>query len=453
MITQVIKNKKIILILSFIFMSGSIVQGQQHYLDKYIDTALQNNLVLKRKNISLDRAQLSLKIARSYYLPSSSVQVGYQTASGGRIIPLPLGDMLNGVYSTLNSLTNTHHFPQLANQNIQFLPKNFYDAKVHTVMPIYDADIQYGKKLAELQIGISDLDIQVYKKDLILEVKSAYYRYLMALQMINIYHQSLLLSQESQRVNQKLLDNGKGLPAYVLRSESEVANVNAQITNATLQAKNARLYFNFLLNKPLTDSILEEPIEESSLTQFNSVFQNDDVENRTEIKSLERQQAINETLIAKNKAAFYPKLNTFLDLGSQAQDWHFNSQSRYYMLGVQLSVPLYSGNRIRYQIKQSYLDGKSLALGVEQAKQQYSMAAQSAINTLQSSIETYYAKQKQLASAESYQRLIDRGYKAGSNTYIETIDARSQLTNARIDKNIQAFQVLINKAEVERNIP
>ncbi|PZP45451.1 MAG: TolC family protein [Pseudopedobacter saltans] len=453
MITQIIKIKKQLLCFVLI-LSGITAEAQNNYLDKYVDTALQNNLVLQRKNITIERAQLSLKIAKSYYLPNSSFQMGYQTADGGRVIPLPLGDMLNGVYSTLNSITNTQNFPQLANENVQFLPKNFYDAKLHTTMPIYDADIHYGKKLAELQVGISEMDLGVYKKDLIRDVKSAYYRYLMALQTITIYSQALALSEESQRVNQKLLDNGKGLPAYVLRSESEVANVKAQITNANLQAKNARLYFNFLLNKPLSDSILVDPLEENTIAQKTLIYtKNVDVDNRLEIKSLERQQTINETLIAKNKAAFYPKLNTFLDLGSQAQDWHFNSQSRYYMFGVQLSVPIYTGSKTRNQIKQSYLDAKALSIGIEQAKQQYSVAAQSAINNLQSSIESFQAKQKQLEAASSYQRLIERGYKAGSNTYIETIDARSQLTNASIDKNIQAYQVLINLAEVERNIP
>lgn len=452
MITTIINLKKIAF-LSTILFYGMVAFAQQTNLDKYIDTALQNNLVLQRKNVSIEKAELSLKMAKSYYLPTSSVQAGYQTATGGRTIPLPLGDLLNGVYKSLNNITGTQNFPQLSNENIQFLPKNFYDAKLHTTMPIYDPDVHYGKKLAELQMGISEMDLQVYKKDLKRDVKLAYYQYLMARQTIYIYQQALALSKESQRVNQKLLDNGKGLPAYVLRSESEVANVKAQITSASQQAKNAQLYFNFLLNRTLTDSIVEDVLNSDTMSKLSLAYQDDEVNNRLEIKSLEKQQTINETIIAKSKAAFYPRLNTFLDLGSQAQDWHFNGQSRYLMFGVQLSVPIYSGNRIRNQIRQSYLDSRSLSLGIEQAKQQYNVAARSAINDLQSSVETYQAKLKQLEAAESYQRLIERGYKAGSNTYIETIDARSQLTNARIDKNIQAYQVLINLAEVERNIP
>jgi outer membrane protein TolC len=67
-----------------------------------------------------------------------------------------------------------------------------------------------------------------------------------------------------------------------------------------------------------------------------------------------------------------------------------------------------------------------------------------------SAYQNYLSAQKQLEAARSYQKLIDKGYKEGVNTFIEAIDARNQLTNAQLQLNIILFRVLIAEANLER---
>lgn len=437
-------------LLLFIFLLPVLVQAQNS-LDGYIDSALTNNRVLQQKNISLEKATLALSIAKSYYYPNLGFQAGYQTADGGRDINLPLGDLLNGVYGTLNQLTGSNNFPQLKNQQVNFLPKNFYDAKLRTTMPLYNQDIYYNKKIAHQQIALSELDIDVYKRELIKNVKEAYYNYLTALQAINIYKQALEIANESKRVNQKLLDNGKGLHAYILRSESEIESINAQINAAEQQAANAMMYFNFLLNRPLrasisTDYPVAKNMEEAGgllLREYNNT-------NREEITLLDKVVQLNETAVAMNKSAYYPKLNSFLDLGSQAENFKFNSQSRYYMLGLQLDVPIFTGFRTKNKVKQAELDVASAKINKAQVAEQLNLAGSVAKNNLLAAWQTYTATTKQLEAAAAYQRLIDRGYKEGTNTFIETVDARGQFTQAQLAHNIQQYKVLIAAAVLER---
>lgn len=437
-------------LLLFIFLLPVLVQAQNS-LDGYIDSALTNNRVLQQKNISLEKATLALSIAKSYYYPNLGFQAGYQTAAGGRDINLPLGDLLNGVYGTLNQLTGSNNFPQLKNQQVNFLPKNFYDAKLRTTMPLYNQDIYYNKKIANQQIALSELDIDVYKRELIKNVKEAYYNYLTALQAIDIYKQALEIANESKRVNQKLLDNGKGLHAYILRSESEIENINAQINAAEQQSANAMMYFNFLLNRPLrasisTDYPVAKNMEEAAgllLREYNNT-------SREEITLLDKVVQLNETAVAMNKSAYYPKLNSFLDLGSQAENFKFNSQSRYYMLGLQLDVPIFTGFRTKNKVKQAELDVANAKINKAQVAEQLNLAGSVAKNNLLAAWQTYTATTKQLEAAAAYQRLIDRGYKEGTNTFIETVDARGQFTQAQLAHNIQQYKVLIAAAVLER---
>src|SRR5690606_8697544 len=120
---------------------GSFEASSQEPLTAYIDTALQNNLVLQQRHVSFDKAVTALKSAKSLYLPSVNLEAGYQTADGGRNIPLPIGDLLNPVYSTLNQLTQSNQFPTIENETINFLPRNYYDAHIRATMPLINTGI------------------------------------------------------------------------------------------------------------------------------------------------------------------------------------------------------------------------------------------------------------------------------------------------------------------------
>ncbi len=420
-------------------------------LQTYIDTAFKNNIVLQQKNVSLEKAQYALKAAKGLFLPSVAFQAGYQTADGGRNIPLPLGDLLNPIYSTLNQITGANNFPRMENQTINFLPKNFHDAKVRTTVPIINTDIINNKRISEQQLTLKEFEVQIYKRDLVKEVKTAYYNYLSALAAVDVYKSGLQLVNEGLRVNQKLLENGKGLPAYVLRSQSEVESVRATLIDAEQKVNNARLYFNFLLNRNADDAIIVEKDDKNDLAKVQGLLATLDISGqREELKALNQVVSINKTVRKMNGQFAVPRLGAFLDLGTQSEGFKFNSNTRYYMLGLQLEIPIFSGNRNSNRIKESNLDLKNAELNANLVAQQLSLSAKTAQNNLRSAYQTYQSSQKQFEAASTYLRLIERGYLAGANSFVETIDARNQYTSAQILVNINLYKVLMAMANIER---
>jgi Outer membrane protein len=424
----------------------------QHALEQYVREGLSDNLVLQQRNVSLERAEYALKSARSLYLPSVNLQAGYQTASGGRNIPLPIGDMLNPVYTTLNQLTQTDQFPQIRNETINFLPKNYYDAHVRATMPLLNTELGHNKRIQQGQLRLSELELNTYKRELVKEIKVAYYNYLSAVQAVDIYRSALDLATEGRRTNQKLVDNGKGLPAYVLRSEGEVAAASAQLTEALVKTENARLYFNCLLNRPQDaqiDTAFDRRVAMSNAARLISLPPADG-EEREELQSLETVIGIQETTLKMNRQFTIPKLSAFVDVGSQSEGFHFNNQTQYYLIGLQLDFPIFNGNRNKYKIQQSRLDTEEARLRLRDTEQQLALSASVAANRLRSAWDAYESARTQLEAAAAYQRLISRGYQAGTNSYIETVDARSQYTSARIAAVIRQYEVLSAAAAVER---
>lgn len=424
----------------------SPMTGQE--LQRYIEEGLKNNVVLQQRNIALEKALVSLRIANSYFVPTVGVQGNYTSGRGGRSISFPVGDMLNPVYSTLNQLTGTSNFPQIENVNTTFFSYNFYDAKVHTTVPIINTDLIYNRRISQQQVELQAFEVNIYRRELIRSIKVAYYNYLSASEAVRIFSSALTRSEQGKRVNESLLANGKGLPAYVLRSNSEIESTRAQHDDALRQVENAVLYFNFLLNRPADAPIIAEAIDwtKLDLPAADSIATSE----REELKLLREQIALSSNVVRMNKLYWVPKLNGFLDLGSQAQDWKVNNNARYYLLGVQLDVPLFAGFRNRNKTALANLDQRTIALGYDNSRRQIDLSAQAARNNLLTAYQNFQSAQKQQDAASSYHRLIEKGYQEGINTFIEAIDARNQLTQSQLLVSINRFKVLSALANYER---
>jgi outer membrane protein len=422
------------------------VFSQKSVLDDYVATAFQQNITLQQKSIQVEKAMIALKTAQSLYQPTVAFQGGYQTGEGGRSIAFPVGDLLNPVYSTLNALTKSTAFPQIANVETNFFPRDFYDVKVQTSMPLYNKDISYNKQIQEQSISLQHEDVSLYKRELVKQIKTAYFQYLLSLGLQKVYENALNLALEGKKVNEKLLANGKGLPAYLLRSDSEIANIQAQIADAAKQIQSAQMYFNFLLNRELRAEIRIDFEVEKALTAVYAVTPGV----REELSLLSKSISIQETVLKMNESFYLPKLNGFVNLGSQSTLANITSKSGYYFLGLQMDIPIFSGKRNLYKVKQTQLDIASAKNALDLSTKQFTMATEIAQKNVQSSIVSFQASTKSYEAASAYLRLIEKGYKEGVSTYLETVDARNQWMNATINYQLKQFNVLIAAAAYER---
>lgn len=423
--------------------------AQDELPKEYISMAMENNLVLKEKKLTLDKSLIALKEARSLFLPTTWFEGTYTLAQGGRSIDFPVGDLLNPVYKSLNQLTGSNSFPTIGNVSEQLLPNNFYDVRVKTTMPLINPDLKINRDIKQQQTVLQQNEVDIYKRALIKELKLAYYNYLVAGNAVAIYRNALEITEQNLRVNESLLRNGKGLPAYVSRAESEVRQVSSQLQSALNDQQNAKAYFNFLLNRPLADSInaQELTLDESKLPLLN---QNNDVNAREELKSLELARSINQNVLKMNRSFRTPRLNAFLDLASQGFDFKVNNKSFFYLGGLQLQVPIFTGKRNLYKIEQTTIDSEVLRVNNAQVRQQFELAALVSHNSIITAYNNYRAAMKQQDAARNYFKLIDRGYKEGVNSFIEFLDARNQLTNSQLQVNINKYKVFGAVADYER---
>ncbi|MFN7234918.1 MAG: TolC family protein [Cyclobacteriaceae bacterium] len=431
-------------------LMGGFAQAQSpDALDSYVRQGLERNIVVQQKSISLEMALLSLKMANGMFAPSVSLLGNFTSGEGGRSISFPIGDIMNPVYTTLNQLTASDQFPRMENVNTNFFPRNFYDVRARTSMPLLNTDLIYNKKIRGQQVLLQEYEVQVYQRELVRNIKVAYFNYLSAREGVVIYQSALTRAQEGKRVNEALLANGKGLPAYVLRSQAEIENIKAQLVDAERQVENGRLYFNFLLNREGTEEINTDFVPE--LSTVTTLLAEDAVPTqREELLQIKTAQELNQQVLKMNKLFWAPRVSGFVDLGAQAENMEYSSKANYYLYGFQLEMPLFSGFTNRHRISQSRLDVRNAELNVDQVNRQLRLSTEVSRNALVSAFQNYQSALKQLEAAQSYQRLIEKGYKEGVNTFIEAVDARNQLTSAELLVRVNLYRVLVAEASLER---
>jgi outer membrane protein TolC len=220
------------------------------------------------------------------------------------------------------------------------------------------------------------------------------------------------------------------------------------LLEAAIQTQNnAKAYFNFLLNTDLNTAIITDSVS----TVPADVFLTDTtVAKREELEKLKEAIDINQNIISLAKSYKRPKLNSFVDLGSQAFDFKVNNKSVYYFVGLSLEWNIFSGNKNKYKTSQAEANGLVLQSQSSYVEQQLKLQLTVSKNLFEAAIAQYNAAQSQVASSQKYYNDMSRLYKEGQALFIELLDAQNQLVTAKLQLNISLFDAWIKAAEIER---
>jgi outer membrane protein TolC len=448
MYTSFIKYTLLLAVIICSAFPAAYGQAVQRQLDGYIATAFANNQGLKQQQFDLDKALSALKEAQAMYLPTVSLMASYTRSAGGRTIDVPVGDLVNPVYTALNQLTGTNKFPQLQNESFLLNPNNFYDAKLRTSLPLINQEIRYNKLIRQQLISSQQAAVNVYKRSLVKDIKTAYYRYYQALQGIAVYNSAMLLIQENIRENESMLRNGIRNGTALLRAQTEQQKTNAALIQAQRNTQNARSYFNFLLNRPLQDSIYTERLANMEVLPVpDTTIGTGQREELKQLETLKQVYTLDEKL---QKSGFIPKLNTFFDLGSQGFDFDVNNKTRYYLWGVNLQWDIFTGGQRKYRAQQSHASLNAATARLDQTQQSLLLELDQSYNNYQSARAAYKSATAQLAFALKYYNDQLKAYRAGQLLYLELVDAEDQLTGARLQLAEARANLQITLAELER---
>lgn len=447
-------NIKAVVTTLFVLLITTYAQSQSDILENYIQESLSSNLQLKQEQLNIEKSLVGLDQSRSLFFPQLSFNASYTLANGGRKITIPVGDLMNPVYSTLNQLTGTDNFPEIENSTTQFLPNNFHDTKLRVIQPLFNSDIYYGYKAQKELISVQQAQKNAYENQLRFSVTSAYLQYLQSEEAIAILRSSKSFVSELVRFNEKLYLNQKVTRDVLLSSEYELAKVDQQLSDAEKNNQSAESYFNFLLNRDWDSEILRDSlmISPGSHESIQSLAQQA-WENREELKQLQGATRANDVFVSMASSnKFLPQMSAVADVGYQGFHYQFDNDQRYTLVQFNLAWDLFKAGAKKSRLRQTQFDQQILENKLEQMRRQIELEVIQAYNELRAAEKSLVAAEAGVESAEKAFQIINAKYREGQALLIELMDAKNKLTLSQLALSLNRFELLRKQAALQKAV-
>jgi len=414
--------------------------------EEYVAIALQDNLALQGQGLEVERAAAALDAARARFYPELALQARYTRADGGRDFEVPLGTLLNPAYQTLNELLEAQgqppRFSPLPDQTIPFQREREQDTRVTLRQPLYQPAIPAAANAQRELLRGARAGEEVLRRRLRRDVWLGYLDWLKALRGREVLRATAEVLDENLRINESMFSNGRVTEDQVLRARTEQLAIAQQLRENAAQADQARSYVNFLLNRPLATPLEDAGVPATDLPTGRTAP-------RPELEQADAQGAAAGELHRAARATLKPSLSLGIDAGTQGKDWDLGPGYNYVSASLVLSWKFFDGGANRAEAERARLAARQARLQQESLLRQISLEQQQAGDRLAAATDSIAVAEARAEAARAAQRIATRKRDAGTISQVEYLDASNALTAAELSLNVNRFEVLQRRIEMQ----
>jgi outer membrane protein TolC len=441
-------------------------------VDDYVRAGLASNLQLANQSLEVERSLAALAAARARFLPEVTLNGRYTRADGGREFTVPVSQLLNPVYQTLNDLLiaagGTAQFPPLGDQSFPLQLPREQDTRVTLRQPLYVPAIAASAAAARANASAADYAREAVARALQRDITVAYLNWLKATTSARIVAASIELLQENERVNESLFTNGRVTEDNVLRARAELLKVQQQLHEADNAAAQAASYLNFLLNRPLATpleaaSMPETPDADGEGAADVTAAPGGDAgallpaaeaaetarAARPELKALDQAGVAAAARLRAAHATRRPSLALGVDAGTQGADYGLGRDYNFVTASLVFSWTLFDGGERAAAVAQARVETRKVENQRSEEAQRIELEVRQALDNLRTEQLSLAAARTRAAAARAGFRIASRKRDEGMATQVEFLDARNTLTGAELNLNWTRFDLLQRAAELD----
>lgn len=346
---------------------------------------------------------------------------------------------------------------------ISFGADNTFAVQGDLSLPLFAPAIYRTLKLNDTQRAAAVEAARSSRIDLVAEVKKAFYNILLAEQSLAVLYESQATVQQTVNDTKLKYDNGLASEYDLLTAQVQLSNLQPTIIQTQSSIELAKLMLKMYLSIPEDVAIEVEGSLDALRDEVLAGTQGltADVSENSNLRTLELQEELLKRQLRATNASRIPTLAAFGSASYTGNDMApflgmgGEDTSKYFWthpisVGVQLSVPLFSGlvnmNRSRE------LKNQISQLGIQRtyAHEQVSVQVRSALNDLMTARETMLSQEQTVEQARKAYGISDTRFRAGAGTILELNSAQLAQTQAQLSFSQAIYNYLSAKAEYDR---
>jgi outer membrane protein TolC len=464
----------ILILLPGVSLGQETQGGQSFTLEQCVQYALDNSINVKNAAIDEKIADGRVKETRGIGLPQIDGKV--------QLLHNEQLQRFFNSFEVANGFTGgtLPEFPGVDDSDIvalgsPFQLKNSGDASLAISQILFNGSYLVGLKAASAYRELSEKTTTQTKEQTIQQVTKAYYGVLINKDRMQLFDNNI------NRIDSLLITtralNQNGFVESIDVDRIQVALNNLQVERDKFQnlQELSVLLLKFQMNYPMEQpmdvagDISTLNIDENLLNTYSA---NWDYKQRSDYQLMETNRKLQALNLRNTYAGSLPSLVAFANLGYSTQSPTISGLFKtntpiedmeggggsigpdkwypYSMMGVTLSVPIFSGLQRTYKVQQAKLALLKVENGFQTLNSAIAMEVKQSAISYQNAIKSLKSQEANRKLASNIARVTKIKYEQGVGSNIEVIDAESSLKEAQINYYNSLYDALVAKVDLDK---
>ena len=462
--------KKIVFLFSSLFCLHAYAQepvapALSLSLEEAVALGLENNYSSIRSEKEVEKALAQKWEIISQGLPQINGNVDYQNFLKQPVTLLPAAafDNTQATIDVVEDYFDVQRNDQPVNAPKGFIPVRFGTKQNVTAAAtwsqlIFDGSYIVGVQSARTLLQISKnaktkTDLEVRKA-----VINAYGNVLMARETVEILQNNLDNISKNLNDTQKIYENGLAEEEDVEQLKITRLNLQNNLNRSQRMLDISYQLLNLAMGVPVNREIIPTDDLNTLAMQFYDeqlLEESIPLEENIDVRIAQNSAEAARIFVRLEKAKALPQLTGFLNYGTSGYSdsfTFFNDDQEYFnqsILGVNLSIPIFSSGMRSARTKQKKLEYEQAMLDLEETTNRISLAIDAAKADYRFSLENFESQQESLALAQRIENKNQIKFFEGLASSFELSEAQRQLYTAQQNLLEAMLEVINSKVELE----
>jgi outer membrane protein len=445
-----VRARVLVALAVLVVVSGRSVEAQPEpaalalSLDAAVARALERSEEVRAARAQRALAESQIVQTRAQALPQVSANVGYSRTLAS------IFDRVAFQFPVDGNGNGNGSDPGLG--DLPFGQRNIWTSALTISQPLYAGGaVRAAQEVAERVRRAADLEVREVESEIELRVRQAYVQMVLGDELLRIAEEARGLADA--QVQQVALFRAQGVASDfdVLRAEVDRDNLQPPIVAARNARRVAELTLKQLINVPAGQPIVPTTGLDPILLEVDRGALRAAVEQRSALRALDEVAAAREEAVRVARAAGRPSVSTNATFGFQSFGvTPFEDVRRDWSVGVQLSVPLFDGGRVRGQVEQAIVERELVGLQRAQTREALDVELEASLGEFDAARAEIDARRATAGQARRALELVELRFRNGLATQLDVSDARLLLQQAQVNE-VQAFAAYVSTiARIER---
>lgn len=421
-------------------------------LQKAIEIALSENPTVKVADQEIEKKKYAQKGSYAALFPQVSFGADYNRTLKKQVMYM---DGFGGGSGSEEESTGESATPDMS-KGIEVGRDNNWSVGFNASMPLIAPTLWKSLSISALDVELAVEQARSSKISMVNQIKKGFYAVLLANDSYIVFKESYDNAMQNYLDIKRKYEQGLVAEYDLIRADVTVKNSEPNM----LQAQNALTLALWQL-KALMGVDLELNIAcTGQLTDYENELFGDylatdtSLTNNSDLKQIEIQTEQLKKSLTMQKFEYLPTLSLtgMYQWTSMNNDFKFKNYrwNPYSVIGVSLSIPIFSGGSKYYNIKQTKVSIAQTYLQQHDTERNLKLAVKQYMDNMGTCVKQFGASQKGVEQATKGYIIAQKRYDTGAGTLLEMNDAELALTQARLNFNQSIYNYMVAKSDLEK---